>query len=249
VADAVTLDWQEGGAVAVVCMQERAGRNTFTVPLISGLAAAFAAIAARDDAKVVVLHGADGVFSAGGTLDELIGIADGKQTFDEAGFYRMLLDCELPVIAAMNGHALGGGLVFGLYADLCVLALESLYATNFMKYGFTPGMGATLIVPHRLGNALAQEMLFTANGYHGGVLKERGIGMPVVPRAEVVPTALRLARDLAAKPAVSLRLLKSALAAPIRAALPDATAHEQAMHDVTFHQPGIQDQIRARFGR
>ena len=69
-ADAVTLDWQDGGAIAVVCMQERAGRNTFTVPLISGLAAAFGAIAASADAKVVVLHGADGVFSAGGTLEE-----------------------------------------------------------------------------------------------------------------------------------------------------------------------------------
>jgi polyketide biosynthesis enoyl-CoA hydratase PksI len=249
VADAVTLAWQEDGAIAVVGMQERAGRNTFTVPLVSGLAEAFGAIAARPEAKVVVLHGADGVFSAGGTLEELIGIADGRQAFDEAGFYRMLLDCELPVIAAMNGHALGGGLVFGLYADLCVMATESLYAANFMKYGFTPGMGATLILPHRLGNALGQEMLFTANGYHGGALKERGIGLPVVPRAEVVPAALRLARDLAAKPAVSLRLLKDALAAPIREALPAAAAREKAMHEVTFRQPGIQDRIRARFGR
>ncbi len=247
-AEAVTLTWQEGGAIAVVAMEERAGRNTFTVPLISGLARAFEEIAANEDAKVVVLHGYDGIFSAGGTLEELIGIADGRQRFDEAGFYRMLLDCELPVIAAMQGHALGGGLVFGLYADLCVLAQEALYATNFMKYGFTPGMGATLIVPHRFGNALAQEMLFTANGYHGGSLRTRGVGMPIVPRGEVVPAALRLARDLAAKPAVALRLLKAALAAPIRQALPEAVAREQAMHVVAFGQPGIRDRIRERFG-
>ncbi|MBU8536755.1 polyketide synthase [Falsiroseomonas tokyonensis] len=244
--DAVALHWQ--GEIAIVTLQDRAGRNTFSVALVSGLAAAFAAIEANPAAKVVVLHGAEGIFCAGGTLEELIGIADGRQKFDEAGFYRMLLDCPLPVISAMDGHALGGGLVFGLYADLSVLAVESLYATNFMKYGFTPGMGATLIVPHRLGNALANEMLFTANGYHGGALRERGLGLPVVKRAEVLPTALRLARDLAAKPAVALRLLKAALATPIRDALPAAVAREQAMHEVTFAQPGIHQQIRSRFG-
>ena len=247
-ADAVTLDWQEGGAIALVTMAEREGRNTFTIPLVTGLAEAFSAIAAAPEAKVVVLTGYDTIFSAGGTLEELIGIADGKQRFDEAGFFRMLLDCELPVIAAMQGHALGGGLVFGLYADLCVLAQEALYATNFMKYGFTPGMGATLIVPNRLGQALGQEMLFTAQGYHGGVLKQRGIGMPVVPRGEVLSVALRLARELAVKPAVALRLLKDALAAPIREALPAAVAREQAMHEVTFSQPGIHEAIRGRFG-
>ena len=244
--EAVRLSWE--GDVAVVAMQERVGRNTFTRALIEGLAVAFRGIAANPAAKVVVVHGYDTIFSAGGTLEELIGIADGHQTFDEAGFYRMLLDCELPVVAAMQGHAIGGGLVFGLYADLVVLAVESLYSTNFMKYGFTPGMGATFIVPHRLGVALGQEMLFSANGFHGGALAARGVGYPVVARGEVVGAAMKLARDLAEKPLVSLRMLKQALAAPVLAALPGAVAREKAMHDVTFRQPGIQDRIRSRFG-
>lgn len=246
-AQAVRLSWEAD--IAIVAMEEREGRNTFTRALIEGLAAAFTGIAANPEAKVVVIHGYDAIFSAGGTLEELIGIADGAQTFDEAGFYRMLLDCELPVVAAMQGHAIGGGLVFGLYADLVVLAAELFYSTNFMKYGFTPGMGATLIVPHRFGTAIAQELLFTANGLHGGVLQQRGIGYPVLPRAGVIPHAMRLARDLAEKPLLSLKLLKQALAFPIVAALPDAVAREKAMHDITFAQPGIHDRIRARFGQ
>ena len=110
------------------------------------------------------------------------------------------------------------------------------------------GWGATFIVPQRLGVALGHEMLFSANGFHGGALRERGVGYPVVPRAEVVAHALRLARDLAEKPLVSLRLLKQAMAAPVLAGLPAAVARERAMHDVTFAQPGIHDRIRARFG-
>lgn len=247
-ADVVHLRW-ETPAIAVVAMEDRVGRNTFTVDLVTGLKTAFDAIAAAPEAKVVVLHGYDSIFCAGGTEDELLGIADRKQKFDEAGFYRMLLDVPLPVIAAMQGHAMGGGLVFGLYADMAVMAEQSLYATNFMKYGFTPGMGATFIVPHKLGPALGAEMLYTAGSYHGGRLRDRGIGIPVVSRAEVVPKALAMAQDLADKPLVALKMLKETLAAPVRQALPGVVEREMHMHEVTFAQPGIRERISARFGQ
>jgi len=247
-ADVVHLNWQSP-AIAVIAMEDRAGRNTFTLELVSGLKRAFDAVVAAPEAKVVVLHGYESIFCAGGTEEELLGIADRKQKFDEAGFYRMLLDVPLPVISAMQGHALGGGLVFGLYADLVVMAEQALYATNFMKYGFTPGMGATDIVPRKLGEALGAEMLFTAASYHGGKLRERGIGIPVVPRSEVVPKALALAGDLADKPLVALKMLKETLTAPVRENLPKVVEREMHMHEVTFAQPGIRERIRARFGQ
>ncbi len=247
-ADAVRLSWPTP-SIALVEMMDRVGRNTFTRDLVGGLAHAFTAIGDAAEAKVVVIQGYDHIFCAGGTEEELIGIADRKQKFDEAGFYRMLLDCPLPVVAAMQGHALGGGLVFGLYADLVVLAAEALYSANFMKYGFTPGMGATHLLPLKLGQPLASEMLFSAAGYHGGALRERGIGFPVVPRTEVVPTAMRLARDLADKPRLSLCLLKETLTAPLKTALPAVVEREMAMHDLTFAQPDIKERISGRFGR
>jgi polyketide biosynthesis enoyl-CoA hydratase PksI len=247
-ADAVRLSCP-GDGIALVAMEEREGRNTFTEKLIVGLADVFGTIAADPAARVVVLHGYDSIFSAGGTREELLNIADRKQKFDEAGFYRMLLDLPLPVIAAMQGHALGGGLVFGLYADLVVLAEESLYATNFLKYGFTPGMGATAIVPERFGALLGGEMLYTAAGFHGGALRQRGVGCPVLPRAQVIDHAIKLARDLADKPGIALRELKAALTAPLRAALPAAVERETRMHEITFAQSDIRDRIRSRYGR
>ena len=246
-ADAVRLT-RPRREVAVLAMEDRAGSNTFTLALVTSLFERFAEIAADPEVKVVVIHGYDSVFCAGGTLGELLEIADGTRSFDDKGFYRLLLDCPVPVIAAMQGHAMGGGFVFGLYADIVLLARESLYGTNFMKYGFTPGMGATLVVPHKLGPALAAEMLFTARAYHGGRLAERGVPFPVLPRAEVVEHALALAMDLADKPRLALTLLKDRLAAELRARLPETVAEERRMHEVTMAQPEIRARITTRFG-
>ena len=65
----------------------------------------------------------------------------------------LLLDCKIPTIAAMQGHALGGGLAFGCYADLIILAEECFYSANFMNHGFTPGMGATYVYQKNLARA------------------------------------------------------------------------------------------------
>jgi polyketide biosynthesis enoyl-CoA hydratase PksI len=240
---------RHGSAVAVIEMADREGRNTFTRALVAGLGVALQRVADDRTIKVVVIHGYGSIFCAGGTQEELLALAGHRVTFDAHDFYRALLDCPVPVIAAMQGHALGGGLVFGLYADLVVMAQESLYSANFMKYGFTPGMGSTLVLPMKLGAALANEMLFSARAYHGGALRERGIGIPVVPRAETVATALKLAADLADKSDVALRLLKQAMNHRLLLELPDAIAREKAMHETTFAQPDIVDRINERFGR
>lgn len=234
--------------VACLQMEDREGGNTFTQALVCGLADGVREAGEDAATRVVVLHGYGSLFCAGGTLEELVDIADGRRSFDEGAFYRLLLDCPLPVIAAMQGHAMGGGLVFGLYADLLVLSRESLYGANFMKYGFTPGMGATELLPRKLGPVLAAELLFTARGYHGQALAARGLPCPVLPRAEVIPHALGLARDLADKPRVSLVKLKEALNAPLIEALPAAVRRERAMHEETFAQEGIRQRIHQRYG-
>jgi polyketide biosynthesis enoyl-CoA hydratase PksI len=234
--------------VARLAMEDREGSNTFTLALVQGLFERMAEIAADPELRVVVLHGYDSVFLAGGTLGELLDIADGTRSFDDKGFYRLLLDCPLPVIAAMQGHAMGGGFVFGLYADIVMLARESIYGTNFMKYGFTPGMGATEIVPRKLGEALAAEMLYSARAFHGGRLAERGIPFAVLPRAELIAQALALAAELADKPRLALTLLKQRLTADLRARLPEAIATERQMHEATFARPETRARITQRFG-
>lgn len=233
--------------VAVIAMQDRESRNTFSPAIIAGLERAFAAVAARDDLKAVVLHGYDSYFCCGGTKEELLAIHEGRIAFADQPFYDLPLRCELPVVAAMQGHGLGGGLVLGCYCDIMVMAEEGMYGAVFMKYGFTPGMGATCLLPDRFGRLLGAEMLMTGRNYFGRDLRQRGVPARVVRRDEVVPAALAIAADLADKPRVALVELKRRLAEPLRRALPEAIRAELAMHEVTFGTDEVRRRIETRF--
>jgi len=244
------------GAIASVSLEDREHKNTFSRSLVVELLAAFEAIAASPELKVVVVQGYDNYFCCGGTQDELLGLLESVQgeslsgvSFDDLMFFDLFLRCEIPVIAAMQGHAIGGGLALGCFADIVLMAEESIYSAVFMKYGFTPGMGATLIVPHRMGPTLGAEMLFTARNYHGLELKNRGAHARVVKRADVVQGAFEIARELADKPVLSLRLLKANLARGLRAELARTVELEREMHRQTFAQPEVRTRIERLFHR
>jgi len=243
----VHLNYKDDG-IACVVMEDREYRNTFSLRLIEGLRDAFDRIRNDRRAKVVVIHGYDNYFCCGGTKEELIGILEGKVQFTDMNFHDLLLQCEVPVIAAMQGHALGGGFVLGCYADVVILGEEPIYSANFMKYGFTPGFGATYIIPRRFGEYLGGEMLFSARSYHGGELRDRGAPVNVTKKEGVVPVAMQLAKDMADKPRTALIELKQQLTAAIRQELPLAVEREVAMHKITFALPEVRERIDRLFG-
>ncbi len=162
-------------AIVQITMQDRIHKNTFSEEIVAGLQQSFQAIQANSHYKVVILTGYENYFASGGTKEGLLAINEGKAAFTDGNFYSLPLDCQLPVISAMQGHGIGGGFVLGLFADFIILSRESVYTTNFMKYGFTPGMGATYIVPKKLGFSLGTELLLTANNYRGAELEKRGL--------------------------------------------------------------------------
>ena len=232
-----------GNGIVQIIMKDEEHCNTFSSGLIYGLYKCFDIIAKHNNYKVVILTGYGNYFASGGTKEELIKLHQRKITFNELDFFRILLDCKIPVIAAMQGHGIGGGLIFGLYADLVVLSQESIYTTNFMNYGFTPGLGCTFIVPEKLGSALGQEMMYTAQNYRGEELAKRGIPFPVVPRKDVLNHAKILADELAQKPRLSLVTLKAHLTSGIKEKLSEVINKELEMHEITFHQPEVANLI------
>jgi len=234
--------------IVQVTMQDRIHKNTFSKQIIAGLIESFASIAENKHVKVVVLTGYDSYFSSGGRQEELLLLQQGQMKFTDIDIFRLALDCPVPVIAAMQGHGIGGGLVLGLFSDFIILGRESIYAANFMKYGFTPGMGATYILPKKLGFSLAQEMLMNAATFRGEELKTRGVPFSVVPRNEVLLRAHQLAKELAEKPRESLITLKRHLVSSIREALPDVIEQEVIMHNKTFGQKEVKGKIQALFG-
>ena len=235
--------------VVQLTMQDREHKNTFSMELITALIGAFRDIKNDARCRVVILTGYDTYFCSGGTQEALTMLHEGKGKFSDESLYSLPLECEIPVIAAMQGHGIGGGFVFGLFADFVVLSRESVYTTNFMKYGFTPGMGATYVLPQKLGISLAQEMLLSARNFRGEELARRGVPFPVMPRVEVLSYARQLARDIAEKPRTSLITLKSHLVRASREQLLAVIEQEVAMHEITFHQPEVKERIEKLFGR
>ncbi|MCP4138408.1 MAG: enoyl-CoA hydratase [bacterium] len=242
------INFYRENSVAIVSIEEREFKNTFSKRLISGLMETVEDINNDPSIKVVVIHGYDNYFCCGGTKEELIDILEGNLKFSDLNFYDLLLKCKVPVIAAMQGHALGGGLVFGSYADIIVMGKECIYNTNFMKYGFTPGMGATYIIQKKFGEILGTEMLYSAKNYYGGELQERGVSAKVVPKKDVISTAMALARELEEKPLLSLKTLKEQLTARIKSELPEIIEQELQMHNITFAQPEVRTRIESLFG-
>ena len=238
-----------GLGIVQVTMQDRVNKNTFTEELVSALIESFENIQGNSDNKVVILTGFDSYFASGGTQEGLLAIYEGRIKFTDANIYSLPLSCKIPVIAAMQGHAIGGGFCLGLFADFIILSRESVYTANFMKYGFTPGMGATYILPHKLGLSLAQELLFNARNYRGFELEKRGVPFPVLLRQQVLSYARELAGQIAEKPRLSLITLKDHLVAPLREELPRIIKQEIAMHEKTFPQAEVKERIISLFGK
>jgi polyketide biosynthesis enoyl-CoA hydratase PksI len=237
-----------GSGIVQVQMKDKVNGNAFTPSLCAGLFEAFAAVASSGYCKVVVLTGIDSYFCSGGTKDGLMSLVEGRAKFTDSQLYRLPLDCSVPVIAAMQGHAIGGGFVLGLFADVVMLSRESVYTANFMKYGFTPGFGATLVLPQKLGLPLAEELMLTAATYRGEELQRRGVPFQVLPRHELLQRAHDVAATMAEKPRQSLVTLKSHVAAPLRENLEAYVDKELLMHAQLLRGPDVRERIEQRFG-
>jgi polyketide biosynthesis enoyl-CoA hydratase PksI len=244
----VKVSGASDGVVQIV-MEDRESGNGFSEHLVNQLVEAFRRVSGDTECRAVILTGYDTYFASGGTQESLLALHGGAGKFTDSSLYRLPLECELPVVAAMQGHAIGGGLVLGLSCDCSVLAREGLYTANFMKYGFTPGMGATDVVPRKLGCALGQEMLLSARNYRGAELAERGVPLAIVPRAQVLDYAWKLGREIAEKPRIALVALKAHLTRQAREDLTRAVQHEVAMHDLTFGRAEVRERITALFGK
>jgi polyketide biosynthesis enoyl-CoA hydratase PksI len=237
-----------GGPVAEIRLADAARRNVFTPELDAGLRDGLARAADEPASRVVLLTGLPDIFSAGGSRDDLLGASGSNATLEHDRIIRAPLRCPLPVVAAMRGHAIGGGLLLGLYADVPVLSERSVYTANFLGYGFLPVMGSSWLLPYRLGPVLGAEVLLGAARHRGAELRERGAPVRVVPHDEVEPVTRRLADQIADAPRRTLEHAKAVLAAEWRAASDRAFDRELPGHLETLELPEVQERVTQRYG-
>ncbi|EZH71968.1 hypothetical protein ATO12_04945 [Aquimarina atlantica] len=225
-----------------ITMEDREAKNMFSDAFIEGMIEVFQHIAEYPFYKVVVLTGYDNYFASGGTKDSLLAIQEGKAKFTDTKIFELALDCKIPVISAMQGHGIGAGWSMGMFSDFVLFSEESRYVSPYMRYGFTPGAGATLIFPDKIGYDLSRETLLRGVEYSGKVLQEKGMSFPVFPRKEIHSAALVLARQITRYSRKSLVVIKDQLTAHLKKRLEITYSHELAMHEKTF--VGRQDTLQ-----
>ncbi|HET9820637.1 MAG TPA: enoyl-CoA hydratase-related protein, partial [Burkholderiaceae bacterium] len=121
------------------------------------------------------------------------------------------LDVPVPVIAAMNGHAIGGGFGLGLVCDIRVANREARYGANFARLGLHSGMAISYLLPRVCGVPRAAELLFTGRVFSGAEAAELGIANHAVEPGQVLARARELADEIAANAPVAVRMMKRSL--------------------------------------
>lgn len=229
--------------VARIVLDDAATGHALSEAMCYALRDALASVGADASVCAIVLAADGDTFSTGAPRDLLLKLTRDEFRPTDILLPKLLLDCPVPVIAAMAGHAIGGGFALGLAADLVLLGQESRYGFTFMNMGFTPGMGTTALCEHTLSPAIAHELLYTGELRRGREFARTGVNR-VLPREQVLPAALDIAARIAAKPRRAVELLKRTLSLPRRQAFERSLTHESLMHQITLTAPGAAHRIQ-----
>ncbi len=248
------LKTERDGPVFTVTMDRPADRNAITDPEQSAEFVALAEELARDRSiRAMVLTGAGKSFCAGGnvkSMHEKTGLFAGSP-FDQRTHYRTtvqtigraLWELEVPVVAAINGHAMGLGLDITLMCDVRVMAEDALVAESYVKLGIIPGGGGAWLLPRVVGLSNASRMTLTGETIDAATALRYGLATEVVPTAQVLPKAQEMAHAIAANPGHATRMAKRLMREGMDQKLPThlelAAAYQALSHHTEDHAEAI----------
>lgn len=228
----VTVDRREDG-VAVVRI-DRPKMNALSTALLAQLATVAAELM-EDPPGAVVVWGGERIFAAGADISEFGGPAQARVI---GGQFHVALDAiaVIPraVIAAVNGYALGGGCELALACDFRVAADNAVFGQPEILLGVIPGGGGTQRLPRLIGPARAKELILSGRQVRADEAERIGLVDRVVPRAEVLETAVAWAAELARGAVVAQGLAKAAVDSGLSRSLPEGLTWEQDLFADAF---------------
>jgi enoyl-CoA hydratase/carnithine racemase len=203
------------GAVAHVVLDRPDALNAISTELARQLAGAFATLAADDDLRAVVLSSSrPRAFCVGADLKERDGYSDEQLRAQRVVYRRMaaaLLSVPVPVVAAVAGYALGGGLELALLSDLVVADETAVVGLPEVSVGVIPGLGGTQLLPRRIGPARAAELIYTARRIDAAEAAALGVVDRLVPAGQARSAASGIAAEIARNSPVGVRNAKRAI--------------------------------------
>jgi enoyl-CoA hydratase/carnithine racemase len=223
------------------------------LPMIEALEEAATRVTGDVSVRAVILTGAGSAFSSGGdvrAMAERTGMFGGTGAEIADGYRqgiqripRALFHCSVPIVAAVNGPAVGAGCDLTLMCDLRIASTEAFFAESFVKVGLVPGDGGAFLLPRVVGAARAAEMSLTGDRVSAETALAWGLVSRVVSPADLLPTAREIAQRIAANPPVAVRagkqLLRESAARTLDEVL-DVSADVQAlMHQTADHAEAV----------
>jgi enoyl-CoA hydratase len=243
----------DGGASGGLVLAERRGRvllltlnrpeklNALSKPLLMELAAALVAADHDGGTACVVLTGAGRAFAAGADISDML--AHGVASYadpDRLAHWRTIERFAKPMIAAVNGFALGGGLELALLCDILIAAEDAKFATPEIKIGAFPGDGGTQRLPRLVGKSFAMQMILTGEMVDAALAERKGLVSEVVPAERLLPRALEIASVIAGKSMAITPYAKKAVLAAYEASLSEGIEIE---HRLTIEAFATEDRV------
>src|SRR5690348_2268480 len=232
--------------IATITLNRPKVLNALSPDLIHELTSALSALDADDSVRAVVLTGGQKVFAAGADIGDMADRSAVEQlSRDQTGRWAPLAGFSKPLIAAVNGYALGGGCEVALMCDMIVAGETARFGQPEINLGIIPGAGGTQRWPRTAGKYAAMEVMLMGAPVTAQRAYELGVVNKVVPAEMTIPIAKRLARQIAEKPPLAARMAKEAVLKAFEAPLAEGLASERKSFYFLFATEDQKEGMRA----
>lgn len=235
--------------VARVTYDRPDAMNAYNEALLRGAVDAFERLDERDEVRAIVLTGAGDAFCAGVDLKDMPLRPEMDFAEYETGLglfqnvVRTIRGIDTPVVAAVNGYALGAGCDTALACDFRVASDEGVLGETFIDVGFVPGDGGAFLLPRLVGEERAKELIFTGRKLSGEEIEEWGLARETVSADALLESATEFAARLADRPPVALslgkRLVNESFDVDLERALADATRAQRICSQTADHEEAV----------
>lgn len=239
--------------IAVITLNRPDNRNSMTPEVLDAFADAVQWVGSQAGARCLVITGKGRCFCAGADLNAKIQ-RDGEggrellpheRSFAMYTPFLSVLDLEIPVIGALNGHTVGGGLGLALVCDMRIGAKDAKYGANFVKLGIHPGMAISWYLPQLLGRPHACDLLLTGRLVKGDEAAHMGLINRAVANEQVMDEAMELARTIASNAPIAVQLTKRSINQGLRQVIRDAAYNEAYAQSSTLQTADAKEGIAA----
>lgn len=209
--DSFIIQHQEG-PVAILQLNRPQVMNALNLALVDELVARLKQLQDQEEIRCIILTGNERAFAAGGDIEEMdtISLAEIKKKNQFLPWDQMTRFTK-PLIAAVQGYALGGGCELAMSCDMIIASDQAIFGQPEVNLGIMPGAGGTQRLTKALGKARAFELLLTGSYLSAQEAYERGLVTKIVPHGLVLEEAKRLARRIAEQPPLAVTLIKEAI--------------------------------------